>query len=122
MFLHLFDNHPELGVFPVDINVLYAYYPVFEQGEYSLEEKKERVDLVVFKDLEKDESIAKHLDIDAFRKHFFSAMEQREFVIKDIIEQLLLSFWEVTGKKPCAGHVAKETSIEILRICLDGTL
>lgn len=34
MFLHLFDGHPELLTYPVDINILYAYFPhhVEKQG------------------------------------------------------------------------------------------
>lgn len=48
----LFDGHPDLQVYPTDISLLYAYYPVFtENSELSPAELEARLNLVVSKSL-----------------------------------------------------------------------
>jgi len=115
MFLNLLDSHPELCVYPVDITVLYAYFPLFESSSYAPEERKKRVEKVVFKHLQKQEVITKQLDVVKFRKAFGARMEGKDYKTKDVIENLMLSYQEVQGINPKAvkGSVIKETSVEI---------
>lgn len=48
----LFDGHPDLLVYPTDISLLYAYYPVFTQNpDLSETELEARLNLVVSKSL-----------------------------------------------------------------------
>lgn len=49
----LFDNHPELNVYPVDISLLYAYYPIWTNKNFSLKYLKKRFILVIKKSLAK---------------------------------------------------------------------
>lgn len=115
MFANLFDGHPELCVYPVDLTIMYAYFPVFEDGRYSEQDRKDRLDTVVFKHLAAQPSIASRLDVDAFRDIFFKRMESRSYVIEDVLEELLLSYRELIGMHVDApkATLAKETSIEI---------
>lgn len=49
----LFDNHPELNVYPVDISLLYAYYPNWTNKNLSGKELKKRFSLVIKKSTSK---------------------------------------------------------------------
>jgi hypothetical protein len=115
MFANLFDGHTELCVYPVDLTIMYAYFPVFEDGKYSIENRKNRLDAVVFKHLEAQPAIASLMDVDAFRRIFFRRMESRAYVIRDILEELMLAYHELVGMpvQACKGTLVKETSIEI---------
>ena len=52
MFHNLFDGHSEVCVYPVDLNILYGYFPQFTQGTFSTQQLINRLDRVIFKDLE----------------------------------------------------------------------
>ncbi len=45
----LFDNHPGLNIYPVDISLLYAYYPCWTNKKLSAGQLKDRFSLVVKK-------------------------------------------------------------------------
>lgn len=115
MFANLFDGHPELCVYPVDLTIMYAYFPVYEDGKYSVEDRKNRLDTVVFKHLEAQPAIAGLMDVDAFRRIFFRRIESRTYVIRDILEELMHAYHELVGMpvQRSKGTVVKETSIEI---------
>ena len=40
MFLNLFDGNKDINVFPTDINLLYAYYPIVEKNLDNTNKKK----------------------------------------------------------------------------------
>ena len=42
MFLNLFDNNSEINVFPTDLNLLYAYFPIVERKLNKSKKKKIR--------------------------------------------------------------------------------
>ena len=52
MFHNLFDGHEELLVYPSDLNLLYAYFPIYISEKYSDEERLERLDTVLFKEFQ----------------------------------------------------------------------
>ena len=48
MFHRLFDNYPEINLYPVDISVLYAYFPYFTGNkDYSAKELRNRLKLIL---------------------------------------------------------------------------
>jgi len=116
VLLNLLDGHPGLCVYPMDINIMYAYYPLYE--DRSDQVKMERLDKVVFQDMGKrPERIEECLDIDKYRKQFYKNMNGREYIIEEVIKQLLISYrqiYSMTNKESeCDRIAAKETSIEI---------
>ena len=115
MLLNLFDGHPELCVFPHDLYVLYAYFPVYEGGDYSLDVRKKRVDAVLFREWEQLPELAHQMDIASFRTAFFERMESSLWTTRDVLRQLLVAYRSFVGLRAqrCKGTVAKETSIEI---------
>lgn len=116
MFLHLFDNHPDLLVFPTDINLFYAYFPTFVEGDYSEEERAARLDRIEFDDLIEHDFLGGAIDIEAFRKAFFKRVEGKPLGdIRVILVELLGAFQEVLGQagQEMAYSVVKETSLEV---------
>ena len=115
MFHNLFDGHPELLVYPSDLNLLYAYFPVYLSPEYSNEDRKLRLDKILFTDLReqlKSNNAENNLDIHKFRDNFFLSLGNDLTNMKDIITSFISAFSDAvnaTGKIP----VIKETSIEI---------
>ena len=47
MFLNLFDGNKDINVFPTDINLLYAYYPIVENLDNT---NKKRLKRILFKE------------------------------------------------------------------------
>ena len=45
----LFDGHSDVNVYPVDLSLLYAYYPRWTSRNYTTNQKKERIRLVITK-------------------------------------------------------------------------
>ncbi|WP_237276365.1 sulfotransferase family protein [Tenacibaculum ovolyticum] len=116
MFHNLFDGHNELLVYPSDLNLLYAYFPVYLSDNYSDNERLERLDIVLFKDLEfqlKNENLSNAINIQLFREFFFESLENSDLCdMKIIITKLMEAFSKVMDK-PNRIPVIKETSIEI---------
>jgi len=44
----ILDNHPELFVYPYETHFWYGFFPIYSEGNYSFEEKKQRVKDYVF--------------------------------------------------------------------------
>ena len=49
MLHKLFDGHPELNIYPVDISLLYAFYPYWVKKELSEDDIKKRLALIIKK-------------------------------------------------------------------------
>ena len=116
MFLHLFDSHPDLLVYPTDINLFYAYYPIFIEGDYSRDERAARLDRIEFGDLIEQNSLGGAIDIEAFRKIFFSRMEGKSLDdVRVVLPEFLDAFQEILGQagRKAAYSVVKETSLEV---------
>jgi hypothetical protein len=115
VFHNLFDGHPDLVVYPSDLNLLYAYFPIYLSGEYSDEVCKKRLVKVLFSDLKQQltaNNIPIILDMDLYQELFFQKLNGEFLNIKKIIESLAQAFLSVIGKES-AKLVLKETSIEI---------
>ena len=116
MLHKLFDNHQALFVYPIDLNLLYAYYPVFLKPNHSNEERLKRLDIILFKELEyrlKIDNLEKEIDINLLRKTFFERLKPKDLrSVEIIIKKLLSTYIEVTNQKDKT-PVIKETSIEI---------
>ncbi len=116
MFHNLFDGHDDLLVYPSDLNLLYAYFPVYISDKYTDRDRLERLDTVIFKDLEfqlKNENLSKVIDIQKFREVFFKDLESGDLCnMKIIITKVIDSFSKIVDK-PNRIPVIKETSIEI---------
>ena len=91
MLLNLLDGHPELCVYPTDITMLYAYFPTYEEGDFSPSEKKDRLDAVIFDTLRGESIISEHMDIDALRSTFWERMESSSYGTKDSLKELLIA-------------------------------
>lgn len=116
MFHNLFDGHPEFLVYPSDLNLLYAYFPKYQDEGYTNEERLKRLEKVLFRDLKQqleDQAIYDGLNMAYFREVFFDSLKEEELCnMRIIIIKLMEAFAKVTGdvdKIP----VLKETSIEI---------
>jgi sulfotransferase family protein len=120
MFLNLFDGHPDCCVFPTDISVLYGYFPVYTAGDFSTEQRLERLDRVIFgvtlEGLRDKHALGERLPVERVREHFFANLDHDKLdQIDVIIRQIIASFREAIGlpveKAPIV--VIKETSLEI---------
>ena len=115
MFLNLFDKHPQLSVYPIDINLLYAYYPQFVHDNYSDKDRLRRLDTIICKELEKcieDKKLTNLLDVQKFNKIFLNSLMQISLTdISEVINALVNSYNEVNNVNKLT--VLKETSIEI---------
>ena len=115
MFHNLFDGHPELVVYPSDLNLLYAYFPKYLMEEYSSEERKVRLDRILFTDLARELKLnnqENNLDIDKFRSWFFLALGNDFTSMRAIITSLIATFSDLVNEQNRI-PVIKETSIEI---------
>ena len=120
MFLNMFDGHEACCVFPTDISVLYGYFPVYTAGDFSTEQRVERLDRVIFdvtlNRLRDKHELGERLPVERMREHFFEHLDRdRLDQIDVIIRQIIASFREAIGlpveKAPVV--VIKETSLEI---------
>ena len=75
MFHNLFDGHSEVCVYPVDLNILYGYFPQFTQGTFSTQQLINRLDRVIFKDLEVIPMLQGRMNLPAFRELFFTKIK-----------------------------------------------
>lgn len=116
MLANLLDGHPQLAVFPQDINTLYGYYPLFVDESYSKEERLARLDRVIFDDLRAnlaDEAARATLNLDAMRDAFFADVEAFDPAdMREVLARQLGIMVEGRAALP-AWFVAKETSSEI---------
>jgi len=121
LFRNLLDGHPELLVYPVDINLLYAYFPDYIINNNSEDKLIERLKKILFIDLneqlssEDKDSLLNVLDLE---KYFFKDFDYSK--LKDlnyIINKLIFSYSNIIKKKYSKNikltPVLKETSIEI---------
>jgi hypothetical protein len=121
LLLSLFDNHPELAVYPPDSGFFYLYYPQYDSDEYSKEEKIERMSDRILgmlsQDIEampEDQKSKLHFPLDEFKASFRTLAGKTDCAPKDMLECLLLAFkqtWEPS--KPVKGWIEKTTSSEI---------
>jgi len=113
---NLFDDHPDLLVYPIDLNLLYAYFPIYNTDQYSDTQRIDRLKKILFRDLEvqlANENISGVIDIIGFENLFFARLNGADLTdMKKIITALLESYGETMGR---LGKIplVKETSIEL---------
>jgi protein-tyrosine sulfotransferase len=113
MFHNLFDGHPELCVYPMDINLLYGYFPNFNSVSTSTEELEARVDRVVFDDLVKTAALGNVIDVKKLKEFFKKNMKGQSYSdVNEVIGALLKAYSELESKEK-KYYVVKETGIEM---------
>jgi len=119
LLLNLLDGHPELTVYPQDVQILYGYYPEFIKNKYSDEERVARLDRVIFGQIFKQRSKLgwlEHIDLGSMRSFFNERVGDIDLTdIGSILELQLEAFAFVSeqGGNERTWSVVKETSIEI---------
>jgi hypothetical protein len=115
LLANLLDGHPQLAVYPVDLVLLYAYFPDFIRKHSDPTERRARIERVLFADLRQRLDPAL-LNVDEIAGVFFAGLSDGDLANADIlIGRLMAAFQSVTGRGLEATRfgVFKETSIEI---------
>lgn len=115
-FHRLFDNHPSIYVYPVDISVLYAYFPFFTErygdNPYAL---RKRLKLVLKKSMDNIASILEthhFFKVDLFVEMVCNELQDSDLTKKDKIIKVIANTWiklfyKTSDPKP---FLFKETS------------
>ncbi len=121
MLLCQFDAHPQLCVFPPDSGFFYAYYPIFDAGQYSDQEKKQRIVDVLYRNFKDElEGLGDGRQVsfsaEAMEQRFFERMEGKSCTPQTLLKEAVLAFHGIAG---CQGETSpqrwmeKTTSTEI---------
>lgn len=119
MLLNLFDEHEQCCVYPTDISVLYGYFPKYLDAKYTIEERLNRLDLVIFATLKsflKVNNIEDKICLETMRNSFFEDIDKNKLVEIDYIIKKMVSAFRKVWNKPVAKYpivILKETSVEI---------
>ena len=111
----LFDNHPELNVYPVDLTLLYAYYPCWLNLE-STDKKKKRVSDVIKHATQSIEgrSVSEHVPSFSAEKLIESLWKVAEVEYFDepgrIVEAMANAYCDYAGLDKGKPFLFKETS------------
>lgn len=115
LLANLMDGHLQLAVYPVDLVLLYAYFPDFVRKHSDPAERRARLERILFADLRQRVDPAL-LDADTLARAFFDGLADDDLGRADIlIARLMAAFQSVTGRSVAATRsgIFKETSIEI---------
>lgn len=97
MFHRLFDNHPDIYVYPVDISVLYAYFPYFVKQYYNQTDiLKSRLHDVIVKSLGKFNEYlfnVHNFSIKNFAEDVCKKLEDKDLTSKNIVIQKIADSW-----------------------------
>jgi hypothetical protein len=113
LFANLLDGHPQLGVYPFDLTLLYAYFPEYLRAHTSPAERRTRLRRILFEELSA-RLPPQALDIAAMEEHFFGGLS--DAALGDpaaLITRLMAAFRAVEGRANVWWGVFKETSVEI---------
>ena len=116
MLSRLFDSHPELSLYPTDVSLLYAYFPVFAASETDPSKLRQRIAVVLEKSLKHGLSQSDYDEnSDAFILRFIDSMlsklQDESLHDRRKILQALVSAWRQTsGAASNTRVVLKETS------------
>jgi len=115
LLLNLFDSHSQLCVYPHDVCTLYAYYPIFNGNSYSNEQRRERLNKVIF-DYFAERTWSDRLNFDKMQTAFWEKISTAELNdIGRILDTQIESFKSAIkiDSDNIRAEVIKETSIEI---------
>lgn len=115
MFHKLFDGHPELTMYPVDLALLYAYFPCFVAKDHTRDELKKRLELVLRKSLGgfvNDYGVDNNsFDLEGFLDTYWNELQGKDLRSKQVVLNGLVKAWyQVTGSDVSKDFVCKETS------------
>ena len=116
MFHKLFDGHPDLNQFTVDLSVFYAYFPCFTNSGQSSGALRERLHRVLGKALSEIEGETIPGGKHPFRCAYFINHVDEELVDKEledrscVLSALLKAFAHTNGLEHDKTWVVKETS------------
>ncbi len=113
----LFDGHNEFAVYPTDLSLMYAYFPYYNNNNYSFERKKSRIKKILKKSLEVNLNYRikqKNLKINIFIKKVLSKLNHKNInnikKIIDILKNEFVKFYKLENRKY---FTIKETSSDI---------
>ncbi len=119
LLLSLFDDHPELSVFPADSGFFYKYYPLCESNHFSLKDSLEVITNEIIGNFEQEynkltdaDRKKVNFDIKKFTSDFVSLAESKS-TPEDMLACLMIAFhdnYKHAGRKR---WVEKTTSSEI---------
>ena len=112
---NLLEGHPQLAVYPIDLALLYAYFPAYIREHVTPQERRARLQQILFTDLVARVPAGK-IDIDALAKRFFGGLEDNKLDDLGVLIGRLMAAYQATVGRPAAQTrwgVFKETSIEI---------
>ncbi len=114
MFVNLFDSHPQLSVYPVDVNLLYAYFPNYNKEGLSEAELLARISRVLFKDHSPLPELS-GIDFEKFESNFMRNIHGKPLHdMRNVMTAMLKAHAELDqSNQEKKYYVAKETSIEI---------
>ncbi len=113
LLANLLDDHPQLAVYPIDLALLYAYFPDYVSSHVEPTERRARLRQILFDDLRRRVD-AGSLDVDALEQRYLADLPEAAMARPDaLIARLMAAYRAVTGETAKRYGVFKETSIEI---------
>lgn len=113
----LFDNHPDIDVYPTDFTFFYSYFPYFTENLKSKKKLIERLMHLTDNTINKyfvKKKILKRKDIIFFNKKLFKKLKKINLRSKKSIFEVILEHWSnLKGKKLKKNILIKETSQSI---------
>lgn len=116
LFHSLFDGHPDLCSYPIDLGVLYAYFPHFISYHEEEQELRARLDATVCAPLERTMRAngLEQLDMTAFREELHRRLEVKSLRDTRAVISGIVSVWsDLVGQTDRQWTVVKETSADI---------
>ena len=117
MFIKLFDGSPYVNNIPIDLSLLYAYFPILK-NETSIEKHLERIKIVLEKSFSKVHGLllpyaGKKFSYPEFEKYFLDSLEFKKNNRSNIIKNICHSWIKVNSLDPSKPILFKETSQSI---------
>lgn len=121
LFRNLLEGHPDLMVYPNDLNLLYAYFPDFSKKENEPDKLKTRLKKILIDDLHNQLSSnnkKQKFDFKEFETQFFkdlssNRLKDLKYLIEKLIDTYKLFYKNYSTDRRNFIPVVKETSIEI---------
>ena len=115
LLANLLDGHSQLAVYPVDLVLLYAYFPDFIRKHGDARARRDRLERILFTDLRQRLDPAL-LEVDSLARRFFEGLRDDELGNANVlIDRLMAAFQSVMDRSVSNTRFGlfKETSIEI---------
>tara|TARA_B110000858_G_scaffold197925_1_gene261555 strand:+ start:1591 stop:2565 length:975 start_codon:yes stop_codon:yes gene_type:complete len=115
---NLFDNNDFACVYPTDLSLMYAYFPSFNNNNYTYKEKKSRIKKILIKSLSEKFLVNNIKNKDFFIKKFINIFLKKVTKkninnIKYLIKLLTFEYSKILNENNRKYFVMKETSADI---------